>query len=124
MTVNHEGTSYQVTKTSYGNWDIERMSDNKRAHTTDSEMVDNLRADGTDQEYEDAVKRMLMLFECQHEPITSEQVENGFKKLIVTFIEAGFTKEQAIKEAELSLKNGDFEKMLREALMKAYTPEP
>jgi hypothetical protein len=52
--------------------------------------------------------------------ISYNQIEASFKKLIVTFIEAGFTKEEAIKEAELSLKNGDFEKMLREAIVKTY----
>ena len=55
------------------------------------------------------------------EPITQEQLEKGFKMLIATFMKAGYTKDEAMKLATEALANGDFEDMVKTALMEACT---
>ena len=50
--------------------------------------------------------------------ITQTNLENGFKMLQVALQMAGFTKEEAVRIAGESLKNGDFEKMATEAANK------
>lgn len=49
--------------------------------------------------------------------LTQKKLENAFKQLIGMFIVAGFSKDQAIEESERALKNGDFEEMIKSALI-------
>ena len=48
--------------------------------------------------------------------ISYEQIENGYKMLVVCFIMTGMTKDEANLEATKALKNGDFESMVKSAI--------
>lgn len=63
MILNIDNTTYQVIKTGYGNWDIVRMSDNAKIHTTDSQLIDGLDDENTDEVCERNTKKLIELFD-------------------------------------------------------------